>query len=403
MKIFQSLLKKAKKVASVAAILAVLATGFTPATKALATGQEFTPKFNFMDNDPRLIRGSNLTKNATDWTNPVSGDAGDEFRGLVYVHNGIVDSTARNTRVKVTIPERTSGKTAQIGATLSSDNSEPRSISDTLTVNMSEDTDIEFIPGSVKWFPVQNGSADTAVPFPAGQSGNEIVGPNGVNIGDVKGCWEFVSYISFGFRTKAKGVPTFDIEKLVRNVTKNESGFVKSNFADPNDILEYQVSFRNKGTATSTVTLIDSIPVHTSYQAGTTSFSKNGGAFQGVNDGIVGSGLVIDNMNPGDSVVVKFQVKVSPSAPAGECLINTATLFFGKTSIFDTAKTTIKQGVVPVTPAPVTPTEKPLPQSGPLASASLFGSLLGLLGYGIVRYKKTVNSETNLIVEDLLK
>ena len=379
-----------KKIFATAALASTL---LLPVSSADAANQ---PRFNFMQNDLKTLRGANRTEAQTEWQSSVSGKAGDEFRGIVYIHNGILDSTATNTKVKVTIPSQTTNKTATITVTISADNA--ATVTDTLNVTLNEDATLAYIPGKTAWFPTQNGSATTQVAFPNGQTGDEIV-TSGVNVGSVNGCWEFVQYVSFGFRSISKTFPNLTISKTVRNVSAGETSFVESNQAVAKDTLEYKIDFKNTGSATAeNVVLIDTIPGNTSYISGSAVISRGGGSEQKATDTITGDGIVICNLAAGESGYVKFRVKISDNVPQ-ICLINKATIFFNKVSAEDTAQTCIKGVVVPSGPS-VGPA-LPVSGAGTTTVVSLLTLLAGYIVYSL-RVRKIRQTVECQIANDLL-
>lgn len=367
------------------------------------------PKFNFQSADPKTLRGINRTKAENNWQASITGNAGDEFRGLVYVHNGMQNTVAHNTRVRVTIPAETSGNKATITTTITADNAP--TVTDTMTVDLSADATLQFMPGKTAFFPNVNNRADVQFPFPGGQSGDEIAAASGVAIsnppsgpvGDVTGCFDFINYISFGFKTIPKQAPpvqnaNFEILKTVRNASANEKDFVKSNFAQPGDILEYKIDFSNTGNAAADVFVQDQIPAKTTFVSGSASITRTGDPK--LSNSLVGEGVSIPSVAAGEKVTIKFRVKVNSDAKDNEVLVNTVTLFFNKISISDTAKTTVKLAVIPTPPTPEKPT--PLPVTGPVETASALVSLSGMGMFGFLKYRKYMALKETKMIGELL-
>jgi uncharacterized repeat protein (TIGR01451 family) len=154
------------------------------------------------------------------------------------------------------------------------------------------------------------------------------------------------------------GKPCLKIEKLVRNVTINETNFVKENQAKGGDTLEYKIIATNTGEKADDIIISDVIPANTSYIAGSTILSKNGDRNPG--DKLT-SGLNIGTLAKGESVVIRFRVKIASGIAAGECLVNTVTLKYGKEVLSDTAKTRIVEKPIAVTTKlPMTGAETPI-------------------------------------------
>lgn len=404
--------RRMKTMLALAGIFGILFQ-FAMPISAKAT-QNLTPVFKA---EKELLRGVNLMTNQQDWSNPVSGKPGDDFSGLVWIHNNIVDSVAKNTVVKVKIPNETTNKTATLTATVSADNAAP--LSGNMNLNLTEDSKVEFVPGSVRLFELQ-GDKVVRIPFPNGASGDSIIG-SGVNIGDIQGCFNFIHYVSFGFKTIKKEIPknqNFEILKTVRNVTTGETNFVKSNTAYPEDTLEYNVDIQNTGDVSSDIFVVDEIPAQTTFINDSIVITRDGKT-EKCSDEFVGKGVSISNVKPNEKVNIKFKVKVNKDAKDCDELINKVTLHFDKTSICDTAKTIVKVKAAPKpspTPTPVAPVKtppvpaptpapekpSPLPVSGPVETASLALSSLLTGAFGYIRYRKYMALKETKIISDLL-
>ena len=350
MKIFSTIKSKSKALLSLVLTGAIVAQLFATAGIAQAT----SPQFNFMQGDWEMLRGANRTTDQADWSDPVSGTAGDTFAGMVYYHNGILDTTANNVRIKVNIPASTSNKTAVLSASVSADNA--TTVTDTivngsivgksgLTVNLNEESTLALVPGSVKWFGEFQNANQPNNPLLFGQSGDEIVTSNSLNLGNIAGCWPHVGYVTFLFKTTAVAQASVSVNKLVRNVTTGETAFVKSNFAKPGDTLEYSVNVRNTGAGTANnLFLTDTIPAGTSFVSGSVTSAKNGGAFGSVADGITGDGMSLGSLALNESIEIRFRVLVGQSVTNGATLTNTAFLSFNKQILPSTAATVVKFG-----------------------------------------------------------
>ena len=391
MNFLQTIKAKSKAVIGLILTGAVMLSLFASAMPAQAA----SPRFNFLQGDWELMRGANRTTNQADWSDPVSGNAGDTFAGIVYYHNGTIDTTAQNVRIKVSIPSETSNKTAVLSASISADNA--ATVTETvidgrlegksgLTVNLNEDAKLSLVPGSVKWFPnfVNPTVPNQALPF--GQSGDEILSSNGLRIGNIQGCWPFLGYVTFLFKSAKSALPQVNVDKTVRNVTIGENSFVKSNFAKPGDTLEYRIIVNNGGAGTANnLYLVDTIPANTTFVAGSATLSRNGGATGQLGDALVGEGVSIGNYATGETAEVRFRVRVSQGVANGETLTNTAFLHFDKEVLPSTATTVVKFGIV--TP----PGEPTLPVTGADGlTISLLIALLGGLAGIYWKYRKAL-------------
>jgi len=342
-----------------------------------------------------LFEGANITKNQQGYSDPVTGDPGDNIAGLIYIHNDVKGTTATNSKVKVDLPSTTTNKSAVLKETLSADNA--ASISDTLTANLSADANINYVAGSAKFYHVVNNQS-VEIPFPNGDGNNLTT--TGVNLGNLQGCTEFIYFISFIFKTTPKDVPAanFTVAKTVRNISCGESNFVKSNYANPGETLEYKIDFQNTGKAAADIFVVDKIPAKTTFVPGSVVLVRNGKE-EKLSDAFVGEGVSISNVTAGEKGTIKFKVKVNADAKDKEVLVNTVTLYFNKISICDTAQTTVKVAVTPTPPVPTTPA---LPVSGPVETASALVSLSGMGIFGFMRYRKFMALKETKIIGELL-
>lgn len=174
------------------------------------------PKFNIFtpythtqtpNQDYYLLDVRNESKN-TEFNDPINADAGDVLVLSVYYHNGVNGTTAQNTKIKIVIPTD-SGTQLIPKAYLWADNAENATasnpLSETATINVPAPSKLQFISGSVAWYPNQRDwRADSPLPPLSGQSGDEIIF-GGLNIGDIVGCWEYSGYVNFKVRVVAAG------------------------------------------------------------------------------------------------------------------------------------------------------------------------------------------------------
>jgi len=336
---------KAKSKAILGLILsAAVITSLFGSTVAYANG----PEFNNMQGDWQLLQGANRTTNQANWTDPISGTAGDTFAGMVYYHNTKLNTTANNVRIKLNIPATTTNKTAVFSASISADNA--TTVTDTiingsvygktgLTVNLDQESNLALVPGSIKWF--AEGNTATNAVLPNGQSGDEIITSAGLNLGNIQGCWEHIGYVTFLFTTTSVAQANVSVNKTVRNVTIGETTFVKSNQAKPGDTLEYNILVKNTGDGIAkNLYVTDTIPAGVAYVAGTTSVDGTA-----VADGIVADGISIGDLAAGQTRDVRFRVTVNQNVTNGSTLTNTAYLYFNKDKKVSTAATVVKFGI----------------------------------------------------------
>lgn len=400
MKILQRIKSKSKALMGLILSGAILAQMFGAGTAMAAS-----PHFNTMSDDYELLTGANSTANQTDWIDPISGNAGETFAGMMYYHNtgdgtgAMPDLTAIDTRLKVMIPAQTTNKKAVLTASISADGVSP--VTDTvvngvvkgksgLTVNLNEDATLALVPGSVTWYPDWSGTSVPSKPFLFGQTGDELASNSGLRIGDIKVCWQYKGYVTFLFKTTKLAQPQMAVNKTVRNVTLGETTFVKQNFAKPGDILEYQVVATNSGAGTAdNLYLTDAIPAGTTYVPGSTIVSVNAGASTGAADGIVVDGLRIGSLAKDQSTVVRFKVKVGNNVANKATLVNTVSLYINKQVLTDTATTIVKFNVT----TPVVGGSLPVTGGDSTILTLLVAFSVGL--YGVYRkYRKVLLAKT---------
>ena len=224
---------------------------FLPALKLEASG----PQFNFLQGDRELIAGLNLTKNEKVYHDPVEGEANDLFRAVIYYHNGVAGEMAANTKVFIGLPKKTTENKAVISAKVSADNATV--VSNTvvdgkivgesgLTTNLDVDAYLSYIKGSAKWYPNNAGLGSAPVILPFGQSGEELFSQEGLNLGDIAGCWQYSGYVTFDYSTKKiEPVQEITISKKVRNLTLGEESFVSQTMAYTGDKVEFSIGLYN--------------------------------------------------------------------------------------------------------------------------------------------------------------
>lgn len=326
--------KHIQKIASYIALGAVVLSGlFGFAAKTNAAD----PQFNFMPNDYKMLQGANRTQNDSSYVASPSGKSGETFAGLIYYHNGVLNSTAQNVRVKVSLPSSSVNGKINVQSSLMADNTE--TINDTMTVNLTDgDSGVEFVQGSVKWMPDANNNNNAVFPLPYNQTGNEIVG-NGINLGDIQGCWEHAGFISFLFRTTTKG--NLAIDKTVRNISAGDTGYADQTNAWNADEVEFKVIVSNNGGSSLTnVNIKDSLPSGLIYKNG----SLSSGDKPVDENGFFSGGNTLVSLGSGESITLLFRAIVGVNQNTS--LVNTAFASNSLFSVSDTAAVVVKTRVI---------------------------------------------------------
>lgn len=376
-----------------------------PAAQPALAGGNAT--FNNMSNDLEFLVAKNLTQGGS-YTDPVSSNAGDTLDVAVYYHNTAWHSdtdnvTAKNVRIKVTLPQ-TKSQTLVVKAELSADNAQ--TVTGTiyngqeigqpdLTINSSSAVTLEYIPGSVRWYPDRMDAAGAGANLPNGQSGDSII-TTGISLGDIAACFDHAGFVKFKVKTKGEVIVPKAILQLSKEVRKTgDSQFQAENLVNPGTDLEYRITIKNQDGAgvAHNLYLKDTLPAGITY-VGPTQLIRNG-VTTTLADGITSANgiKVLDNLNPLESVQVIFKVSTNNSIQSGQCLTNSVgvTAENSQNQPSATAKTCF---VVPTptptptppvtpspTPNPIKPT--PLPKTGPELPVAGAASLLVFGGTGL--------------------
>jgi uncharacterized repeat protein (TIGR01451 family) len=330
---------KSKAVRNTSALILALFV-FIQAMMPASVGA-LNPRFNNLPGDYETLRGANSTAHEQSWHDPVSAKLGDVVSWNVYYHNNIEQTVAKNVQIQVSLPQ-VSATQLVLNSKLWADNADP--VTDTGTVNLNTSAKIRYIPGSTQWY--KDGSK-TPLSLPDG-----VVG-DGVNIGDINGCWAYAGFVVFQTEIISPE-PTLYIDKKVGSST-DDSGtknWVKENTANSGEVLAYRLQVKNTGNEDATnVRLKDALPEHTSYINGTTKIYNNQAGDNGqiLPDGIVGStGISLGNLKPGDtnSAYIVFQAKIASLSTAGiYTLVNIGTLSADNAkTVQSTASTTVAIG-----------------------------------------------------------
>ncbi|HNO30139.1 MAG TPA: sortase [Anaerolineales bacterium] len=94
--------------------------------------------------------------------------------------------------------------------------------------------------------------------------------------------------------------------------------------ADPGDTLQYTLTVRNNGAVTAfNIAITDSIPLHTTYVAGSTRMNGSPVA-DNPSFPLLGTGVLVPSINIGGSVEVTYKMKTDTTPPVYSEIVNTA-------------------------------------------------------------------------------
>lgn len=234
----------------------------------------FTGVPNGIGDERDFLRGVQVGRDSV-WSDPVANVNNDaEVEMKIYIHNNADSSLndvegqpgiARNVTVRAALPSG-SAQTQQTTAYIAADNAQPQEIFDTLDVTGNENGyfELDYIEGSAKMYNHEN-QQTTAI--------SDTLVTTGVNIGDVKGCFEYVREITFRVKVKMPGWMT---QKTARLSTDATDKYRKEVNAKIGDRIEWRIWFKNSGTSTlDAVKVVDDLPSHMTVVPGSVKVYNN--------------------------------------------------------------------------------------------------------------------------------
>ena len=173
-----------KKIISIASI-AILLSAIVAPILAHADG---SPQFNYMTGDFKTLNVANRTT-GSGWQNTnVSASPGDSVAFQVYYHNGVINSVAHNTRIRLNFPADAQN-TINVNVSLGADNAS--TVTDNVIINASSAQKLVVDTASIKWYPNQSQTPTIVSATASGAGYTEL------NIGNINGCWEYQGYVTF--------------------------------------------------------------------------------------------------------------------------------------------------------------------------------------------------------------
>ncbi|MCX6808945.1 MAG: hypothetical protein NTW50_04780 [Candidatus Berkelbacteria bacterium] len=315
---FKKMLRNLKRIALGTVAIAAVALAFTaPKFVAKEAKSAATPQFNFLQGDYEMLRGAKTTDST--WTDPVNANIGDKVAVLFYYHNGMVDTTAHHTTLRVDIPVD-NGTSFKLTDYLWSDETQP--ISDTivngqivgksgLTINLPSTGRLEYVAGSSKWYP-NNATVGQTIP-------DAINSVSGLQIGDVNGCWSYAGFVSF--LVEVKGQANLVMDKTVAH--PGDATWQQEITASAGDEVAYHLGIRNDGNDTAKlVSVKDLLPDHMTYEAGTTYlYTKSNPAGIKLADSLFSTGLSLPDLVSGDNGTeyITYKTKIDTQIANNNC------------------------------------------------------------------------------------
>lgn len=262
---------------TIAALVSTVAFGFANFAFAAVAFNTFDISYSpSLNHDLPLIDAKNITKFGSysasqgDHNNGVQADAGDVIEFQIYYHNGapnLDENIAHNVIVKANLPGATR-QTHEVSASIDSDETAPVSSSGrggNIAIHISgQPQTLEFVSGSVRHFP--NRASQTLAP----SNGDNLLG-SGVNIGNIRGCFEFSGFVTFRARVgNIQADRNLTIQKKVFNASRGDSSFQDSVSASPNERVRFEIRLETSGnTSQSNVVIKDILPSRLNFIGGT--------------------------------------------------------------------------------------------------------------------------------------
>ncbi len=275
-------------------ISALILGGLVVAPQVQSNG----PQFNYMPQDPELLRVANSTQ-GTNWGDPTSANPGDVIAFNLYYHNGRENTVAINTQLRVNLPEE-AGTQLVANGYLWADNA--AIVADTGTININGQAQkISYLPGTTKWYP--NRSLEP-VSLPDG------ITESGVNIGDITGCWPYGGRVVFQAQLEdvITPEPEFVFSKTSWNLSRDVDA--TSIINRPNELIEYRLTAKNTGDGQGSIQVKDNIGGVLKYAVITNLYGGN------LANNVISWPAV--NLDPGQSVTKRFRVRIKEAIPANQ-------------------------------------------------------------------------------------
>lgn len=287
------------------------------------------PKFNFLNGDYKTLRGANFTQGETDWHDPVSAKLGDTINWNVYLHNGVEGTTAHDVHVQVDMPSNQSSEHI-LKAEIDSDDTNV--FSDTAKLISNEDLNLEYITGTTELWD-RNGHKVKDLP--------DGITKDGINIGDIQGCWPYAVFVVFKTKTFVTPVGEVDIYKYVRNVEKNEE-FTGGTLAKTTDKLEYQIVIENNSNIRVDFKIIDHLPEYVEYSQDSliAEFNNHEITIYDQEEDLFDTYKQL-HLEAGKTMRLTFQAMVKETTPIGTIFVNQVDLITADDFKSAQAKTTI--------------------------------------------------------------
>lgn len=346
--------------------------------------------FNSITNNPNIgdernFVGIRETGTTNAWSDNITAVKGKQYTVRMYVHNNAAENlnlVAENVTAKFNLPT-TTAKSIQIEGFLSSSNATPTEVYDEATITSSEDFNLAYVSGSLKYENNFYGANGIALPESIFTSTGARIGYDNLEGGKIPGCFQYAGYITFTVTPQFAETPTFTISKQVHK-TGVSGNWAETVNVKPGDSVDYLITYKNTSSiAQNDVTIYDTLPADVTYVAGSTVLT-NGNYPSGkkVSDGVTTSGIDIGDYAADATAYIKFSAIVDSNDNLTNCginnLTNTAKITTAYGSKEDTAEVTVTKT------CKTTPPELPHTGIGETVTAVLgLGALITSIVYYI--------------------
>jgi uncharacterized repeat protein (TIGR01451 family) len=289
------------------------------------------------------------------WRDSIDVQPDQTYTVRMLVHNNAAANLglkAENTTVRVSVPNKATNNSIRVDGFVSASNSNPATVWDQVTFNSDRDFQMAYVAGSARYYNNVNPSSGFSIPDSVISSAGALVGYESMN-GVVQGCYEYSGILSVTLRaivSQPPQTPDFTVEKQVRK--HGDSTWSKNITAKPGEKVDYLISYKNTGNATTKngVVVSDRLPAGVSYIMNST-YLRNGLYNTGsgtllTDNTVTTSGVNIGNYTAGAAAYTSFTATL-PSEQQLVCganrLVNTGYVTADNTTKSDTATVTVNR------------------------------------------------------------
>ncbi|MBQ3433282.1 DUF11 domain-containing protein [Candidatus Saccharibacteria bacterium] len=379
--------------------------------------------FNSMKNNPFIGDETNFVRvkeyvegEEGNHVDNVTVQPGKEYEVWIYFHNNAAANLntadggkgiAQNVRVATSIPSKLkAGDSGIVRGSISATNANPTAVWDTAFLNADTPVWLRYVPNSAVLHTSDRCNANGTVLGDTIFTESDKVG-NSTEVGAmiscynsdkywglIPGCNEYAGYVTY--RVKADQ-PNFWMEKTV--APENSGNFVEWLNANPGDVFDFKIYYKNTGTTRQTiVTLRDIMPAGMTYTAG--SAALNGNTLSAEDEAkLFNEGYVIGDYEPDQEATITYKAQINSDYDCnGGVIYNDALVDTGNGGIYDKVQITVNNtcSTTPTGGTTDDSTPSELPKTGPeqiiFASVVLFAIGVGVT-YWLMSYNRLRKTE----------